>query len=212
LFVFTLTAFNTLQAQAAFYEFAVRGCGAEENFIVFSNIHEVISKAEQLLTKPEQYRQIHIMGTVLRGNGGFNGNWNWHIVPATWDFTSVIQGNCNMLASEIEEAFQKNPEQLFTFCSRRAFLLRKVSSAQLKPVISYHFSERYLQINQPVGSKNIKRISLYAPDGKKIIELRDSDIINWQEIRLPISSVASGIYALVFIYSNSIWVSQIEIF
>ncbi len=212
MFVFTLTAFNTLQAQAAFYEFAVRGCGAEENFIVFSNIHEVISKAEQLLTKPEQYRQIHIMGTVRRGNGGFNGNWNWHIVPATWDFTSVIQGNCNMLASEIEQAFERNPEQTLTFCSRRAFLLRKVSPALLKPMILYDFSKKYINIKMPVGSKDIKRVFLYAPDGNKMIELKDSDIFNWQEIRLPVIPVCNGIYALVFIYSNSIWVSHIEIF
>jgi len=44
----------------------------------------------------------HITGQIASGNGGFNTNWNWHLIPSTVKFAGIGMEICDGLPYEVE--------------------------------------------------------------------------------------------------------------
>jgi hypothetical protein len=61
----------------------------------------------------EAYEQLHarlqngvtgvVMGRVAKGNGGFNGTWNWHLVPETVQTADLAIELCDGTPSYISQ-------------------------------------------------------------------------------------------------------------
>jgi hypothetical protein len=61
---------------------------------------EGLSQAEDLLRSGVAQWAI---GTPVRGDGGFNGPWTWHIDPATVTFAEVTIEACQTAMSAIDD-------------------------------------------------------------------------------------------------------------
>jgi hypothetical protein len=86
--------------------------GPEDDRFVFRDplTHEVVrleitnsegrAQAEDLLASGEARWAL---GTLKRGDGGFNGPWTWHIDPATVTFAEVTIEACQTAMSAIDD-------------------------------------------------------------------------------------------------------------
>jgi hypothetical protein len=61
---------------------------------------EGLAQAEDLLGSGEARWAL---GTLKRGDGGFNGPWSWHIDPATVTFAEVTIEACQTAMSAIDD-------------------------------------------------------------------------------------------------------------
>ena len=61
---------------------------------------EGLSQAEDLLRSGTGQWAL---GTLRRGDGGFNGPWTWHIDPASVTFAEVTIEACQTVASAIDD-------------------------------------------------------------------------------------------------------------
>ena len=61
---------------------------------------EGLAQAEDLLRSGEARWAL---GTLKRGDGGFNGPWTWHIDPATVTFAEVTIEACQTAMSAIDD-------------------------------------------------------------------------------------------------------------
>jgi hypothetical protein len=61
---------------------------------------EGLAQAEDLLRSGEARWAL---GTIKRGDGGFNGPWTWHIDPATITFAEVTIEACQTAMSAIDD-------------------------------------------------------------------------------------------------------------
>jgi hypothetical protein len=61
---------------------------------------EGLAQAEDLLRSGEARWAL---GTIRRGDGGFNGSWTWHIDPATVTFAEVTIEACQTAMSAIDD-------------------------------------------------------------------------------------------------------------
>jgi hypothetical protein len=64
------------------------------------NNSEGLAQAEDLLRSGEARWAL---GTLKRGDGGFNGPWTWHIDPATVTFAEVTIEACQTAMSAIDD-------------------------------------------------------------------------------------------------------------
>jgi hypothetical protein len=70
-----------------------------ERFVIFVTDPETI----RLATENYQGRNTRFpIGRILRGNGGFNQPWNWHLMPETVSMTEVATEVCDGRPSYVE--------------------------------------------------------------------------------------------------------------
>lgn len=88
--------------QMHYYEFALHGMPATENFVAWTSDPFVISLAEQQLQLPPEERFLHINGSIAAGDGGHNQPWSWHFVPDEWSLAEISIEICDGTPSWVE--------------------------------------------------------------------------------------------------------------
>jgi hypothetical protein len=71
-----------------------------EQFVMFVKDPTTIQHAMDNLAGRNQ---MHPTGSILSGNGGFNGNWGWHFVPETVRMTDFSIEVCDGLPSYVND-------------------------------------------------------------------------------------------------------------
>src|SRR5262249_2778116 len=71
---------------------------SNEDFHVLIQDPQTIAEAERQIATPSKF----VTGRLLRGDGGFNGPWHWHLDPNTIAFVELSIEVCDGRPSDIE--------------------------------------------------------------------------------------------------------------
>jgi|AVFP01.1.fsa_nt_gi hypothetical protein len=71
-------------------------------FIIRTQNANVLRMLDSLLAVPADQRNLHINGTIARGNDGYNYTWNWHFVDHQWALTEISIELCDAMPSYVE--------------------------------------------------------------------------------------------------------------
>ena len=71
-----------------------------EQFRVRINDALFATRARRMMSGQEAQKVIN--GTVVRGDGGFNTGYGWHLNPVTLQFTEATDETCNRLPSVVQ--------------------------------------------------------------------------------------------------------------
>jgi hypothetical protein len=86
----------------------------QESFTVLLTDPAEAALAEALLASGED---MIVMGTLARGDGGFNRPYSWHLVPETTRFVDMTLEACSgRPASDVEADLDYWMERIGTFC------------------------------------------------------------------------------------------------
>ncbi len=100
---------DPLPPSAAVFQINVGG----ESFRLRLDDPQAIAHAEKLMAA----RRIGvIMGELAAGDGGFNGPYSWHLIPASFQTPDVAIEVCDGVPSYVEEHLQEWLEKIGTYC------------------------------------------------------------------------------------------------
>lgn len=85
----------------------------QESFTVLLTDPAEVALAEALLASGED---MIVMGTLARGDGGFNSPYSWHLVPETTRFVDMTLEACSGRPASDVEADLDYWMELGTFC------------------------------------------------------------------------------------------------
>lgn len=105
------------------FEFVTTG---DEHFFAQTSNPEVIEKARQQLSLPEEERNLFINGEIERG-AEQNNDWSWHFVPGEWDLVETSIEVCDGRPSAVEEDLDYWVDDVGRFCPWSSHVLREVS-------------------------------------------------------------------------------------
>lgn len=71
-----------------------------EQFVVRATDNQTI---QQLIDNYEGKNSMHITGNLVRGDGGFNQPWSWHLDPASMGMAEISIEVCDGRPSYVEE-------------------------------------------------------------------------------------------------------------
>lgn len=158
------------------FEVGMHHLGDEENFFVKTALADFIKDAEAELKLPASQRTKIVNGVVstTRGNGGFNGDWDWHIDPDSVGMAEVTIELCDLSPSSVTWNQGR-------FCPWDSYILREVTVTGLmdgtapKGKLSRN-SPGEARISDEAGSDGSHRLeyAIHSP-GRMELELRTVD-------------------------------------
>lgn len=108
--------------ETATFEFVTTG---DEHFFAQTSNPEVIEKARQQLSLPQEERNLFINGEIERGTEQNNG-WSWHFVPGEWDLVETSIEVCDGRPSAVEEDLDYWVDDVGRFCPWSSYVMREV--------------------------------------------------------------------------------------
>jgi hypothetical protein len=87
--------------------------GTEEFYVRIDNAF-IATKARRQMIGAETRQNI--TGELLRGDGGFNTGYGWHIRPSTIGLTDIHTPECSALPSAVQAEIDKWVDQIKTYC------------------------------------------------------------------------------------------------
>jgi hypothetical protein len=71
---------------------------------------------QQLIDNYNGKNNFHVTGTVVKGDGGFNSPWSWHLDPSSLRMAEVSIELCDGTPSFVEENLDYWLETVHTYC------------------------------------------------------------------------------------------------
>ena len=71
---------------------------------------------QQLIDNYNGKNNFHITGTVVRGNGGFNSPYSWHLDPASVKMAEISIEVCDGTPSHLEKNLDYWLDTVHTYC------------------------------------------------------------------------------------------------
>lgn len=112
---------------ARYYRFTHESDDIDYTFVAKTSNSEVIAKLEQELEKPFDERNMHINGSIERGEVEYNNNWSWHFVENQWDLVEISTEVCDGRPSFVEEELNYWVDQVGRFCPWSSRVVEEVS-------------------------------------------------------------------------------------
>ena len=107
LFSFAFTQDGRSQSQS--FTIAVVG----QQFTLHATDTETI---QQLIDNHNGRNNFHVTGTLVKGDGGFNSPWSWHLDPSSVRMAEVSIELCDGTPSSIEENLDYWLDTVHTYC------------------------------------------------------------------------------------------------
>ncbi|MFQ6093649.1 MAG: dockerin type I repeat-containing protein, partial [bacterium] len=98
----------------------------EYEYTVATSDSELIAQCQAQLALPEDQRTLHINGALDWGDGGFNGPWNWHIVPDDWVLAEASIEVCDGLPQDVEGDLDYWINTVGRFCCWSSFIKSQI--------------------------------------------------------------------------------------
>ena len=98
---------------------------ADETFRVHTEDAAVIAEARALLASGGEK---NVSGTILRGNGGFNSGYSWHLKPETVHFADVTIELCDGRPSYVQENVDYYVDTVKQYCPWGVKILSEVGA------------------------------------------------------------------------------------
>lgn len=111
-------------SDSALYEVEVDSADGSERFRLALSTAEQVDLAEGALTSG---REGVIHGTVLRGDGGFNTPYTWHLAPESITFPDLAMEVCDgRPQSDVERDIDYWVDTVGVYCPWGARVLRRI--------------------------------------------------------------------------------------
>lgn len=102
--------------------FLISACDGQTFFVRLTD-PAVIQQARSLVG---QGQEKIITGALARGNGGFNSNWSWHLVPGTISFADVTTEVCDGCPQMVEDDVDYWVDTVGQFCPWTTRVVREL--------------------------------------------------------------------------------------
>lgn len=104
----------------ALFRMGIRGQGAAQDFRIQTNTLEVTRLGRAEMRLPIDQRRLVPQGRVVRGDGGYNAPWSWHLEDVR--FTEVPQAICDGLPRDLEANVADWVDRRISFCPSGAYV------------------------------------------------------------------------------------------
>ncbi len=103
-----------------------------DNFIVRTSDTTTLHILDSLLLLPPQNRHLHINGSIMRGNGGYNYSWSWRFKDNQWYLVENSIELCDAMPGYVEQHLDYFLDQLDgNFCPWGAEFDREMLPGEL---------------------------------------------------------------------------------
>ena len=111
--------------EPATVRFAVRedSTGAEE-FLAVTTRASLLDTIHSQVSRPEDQRQLFIIGPIARAPEGENLSWHWRFVADSWDLAEVATEVCDGMPHMVEEDIDTWVDSVKRFCPWASFVKR----------------------------------------------------------------------------------------
>jgi hypothetical protein len=99
----------------------------DERYLLRTSDPAVIARARAELAKPFAERTLHPNGALLRGDGGYNAPWSWHLADDGWNLVEMSMEVCDAWPGYIEEHLDDWLSQVGSFCPWSSRVEREVT-------------------------------------------------------------------------------------
>lgn len=100
-------------------------------YVVKTTDDNLIENCREQLLLPIENRNLHINGQLDYTNGGFNEQWNWHILPDQWILAELSIELCDGVPSDIENNLDYWIENVGSFCAWGSFVYEEITNINL---------------------------------------------------------------------------------
>lgn len=108
----------------AIFAFRMQGMPASEEFRVELDSPDDVARARAELALPEDERRLFVVGRVLRGPGGVNLAWHWHLEQAA--LAEMATEVCDGWPTFVEENLDYWVDTVQYFCPWGAYVHHEV--------------------------------------------------------------------------------------
>lgn len=98
-----------------------------EDFVATTRDPDLIAQLRAQLDVPEDERSGFVLGTIARGGGGHNLDWNWHFVANAWRTVEAAVEVCDGRSSEVDEDLDYWVDHLGYFCPWSSYVQAEIT-------------------------------------------------------------------------------------
>jgi len=152
---------STLLSEEAIFKIALQNFPISEEYIYYvkTTDNNLIESSRQQLLLPIENRNLHINGQLEYTNGGFNQNWNWHILPDQWTLAEMSIEVCDGLPYNIENNPEYWIDNVGSFCAWSSYIYEEIVNQECFDFSEINFGECDMVLGVGLVNDNCSYIS-----------------------------------------------------
>jgi hypothetical protein len=216
-----LLLFVVLTANAEsrkYYEIGFRPYSEEESFIAVTSDPEIIEMAAKQLALPDEKRDLHINGLLAAGNGGFNRNWNWHIVPGEWFLAEISVEVCDGRPSFVESELEYWLNTVKRYCPWASYVRKEIimdgtgdEEAEDGIMIFPNPAGDFFMISSDINKGKEGRLRMYNVLGELVLEQEIMGLKAVTGERIYTGGLLPGMYTVMITFDGRTSVKKLVV-